>query len=108
MFRPLAATFLMSLASASFPAHLTLLFSCFLLPIYIPMGVILWPRKTAGETQSRVEPSLNLGALLDLDLLTVAPKGATEQDPTLGSQSCCRQMQGQLTKSLEQMSVMRP
>lgn len=71
------------------------------------MGVILWPRKTAGKTQSRVEPSLNLGALLDLDLLTVAPKGATEQDPTLGSQSCSRQMQRQLTKSLEQMSVMR-
>lgn len=48
----------------------------FLLPVCIPMGVILWPRETAGKTHSRLEPSLNLGALLDLDLLTVAPKGA--------------------------------
>jgi hypothetical protein len=52
------------------------------------MGVILWPRKTAGKIQSRLEQSLNLGALLVMDLLIVAPKGATEHDLALGIQSC--------------------
>lgn len=69
------------------------------------MGVILWPRTTAGKTQSRLEQSLSLGGPLVMDLLTVAPKGATEQDLALGSQSCSRQMQHWSTRPVEQMEM---
>ncbi|EGW08191.1 hypothetical protein I79_011602 [Cricetulus griseus] len=52
----------MSLTSASSPVHLTFLFSRFLLHLCIPMGGILWPRKTAGKTQRRLEHSESWGS----------------------------------------------
>lgn len=103
----LVAAFLVSLTSASSLVHLTSLFASFLLPVCIPMGVIPWPRKTAGKTQSRLEQSLNLGALLVMDLLTVVPQGATEQDLALGIPSCFRQTKHWLTRPLEQVEMAR-